>query len=582
MRVSKLWLFAFVGSLFFGTAFFYPSQGQEPSQHGQKIASGPSNDKGETQAAANQQSPLDKVLESIIKREQNEVATLALYKPIVETYVQELRPDKDMSLLPYHDAYFLGQAELSNGLGRQSLLSKKGGRLSFLNYVIESGFIPEGFLQMIYVDRYHFDRQHYEFRYAGREFLGEVRCLMFDVSPARKSRQERFKGRIWVEDRDFTIVRFSGVYVPQRTVDSVTAHFDSWRLNVQPGLWLPAYIFSEEVKPKQTELPKFKAQTRFWAYNTKLASREEEFSSLFIDSANPVQDESIRESQDRSPLQADREFEREGAENSIDALASAGLIAPEGEVDKVLNTVLNNLIVTNNLNIEPEPHCRVMLTSTIEMFSIGHTIVLSRGLLDVLPDEETLAVMLAQELSDALITKPAITQYAFYDVLQTPTPKALKSFSFKDSREDWTAAGQKTLELLGNSPYRNKLANTALFLQQLNRESKLLPHLISPNLGNRVFPVAELLTSGPALEPLKLDQIAALPMGARIKLDPWSDQIELIKSKTVALQSPRDKMPFEVTPFMPYLTHFQVGNVSVKSNDNALTTTEPPQPAENK
>jgi hypothetical protein len=582
MRVSTLWLFAFVGPLFFGTAFSYPSQGQEPSQHRQKVASGPSNDKGGTQASDNQQSPLDKVLESIIKREQNEVATLALYRPIVETYIQELRPDKDMSLLPYHDSYFLGQAELSNGLGRQSLLPKKAGHFSFLNYVIESGFIPEGFLQMIYVDRYHFDRQHYEFQYAGREFLGEVRCLMFDVSPAPKSRQERFKGRIWVEDRDFTIVRFSGVYVPQRTVDSVTAHFDSWRLNVQPGLWLPAYIFSEELKPKQTELPKFKAQTRFWAYNTKVASREEEFSNLFIDSANPVQDESVRESQDRSPLQADREFEREGAENSIDALASAGLIAPEGEVDKVLNTVLNNLIVTNNLNIEPEPHCRVMLTSTIEMFSIGHTIVLSRGLLDVLPDEETLAVMLAQELSDALITKPAITQYAFYDVLQTPTPKALKSFSFKDSREDWTAAGQKTLELLGNSPYRNKLANTALFLQQLNRESKLLPHLISPNLGNRVFPVAELLTSGPVLEPLKLDQIAALPMGARIKLDPWSDQIELIKSKAVALQSPRDKMPFEVTPFMPYLTHFQVVNVSVKSNDNAPATTEPPQPAENK
>ena len=54
-------------------------------------------------------------------------------------------------------------------------------------------------------------------------------------------------------------------------------------------------------------------------------------------------------------------------------------------MDKTLETVVNNLEVTNNLDIDV--HCRVMLTSTLETFSIGHTIVISRGLLDVLPDE---------------------------------------------------------------------------------------------------------------------------------------------------------------------------------------------------
>jgi hypothetical protein len=47
--------------------------------------------------------------------------------------------------------------------------------------------------------------------------------------------------------------------------------------------------------------------------------------------------------------------------------------------------------------------------------------------------------------------------------------------------------------------------------------------------------------------------MAALPLGSRIKLDPWTDRIEMIKSKPVGMISEREKMPFEITPFMPYL-----------------------------
>ena len=67
---------------------------------------------------------------------------------------------------------------------------------------------------MIYLDTTSFDRQHYQFDYVGREFLGEVRCLVFDLTPLPKSGNGRFKGRIWVEDQGFTIVRFNGVYTP--------------------------------------------------------------------------------------------------------------------------------------------------------------------------------------------------------------------------------------------------------------------------------------------------------------------------------------------------------------------------------
>jgi hypothetical protein len=69
--------------------------------------------------------------------------------------------------------------------------------------------------------------------------------------------------------------------------------------------------------------------------------------------------------------------------------------------------------------------------------------------------------------------------------------------------------------------------------------------------------MADLLISAPKLDERRIDQIAALPLGGRVKLYPWSNKIELIKTKPIALMSPREKMPFEVTPFFPYLTRLQ-------------------------
>ena len=49
-------------------------------------------------------------------------------------------------------------------------------------------------------------------------------------------------------------------------------------------------------------------------------------------------------------------------------------------------------------------------------------------------------------------------------------------------------------------------------------------------------------------------QVVALPLGGRVKMDPWSDKLEMLKSKPVGTVAEREKMPFEVTPFMLYLT----------------------------
>ncbi len=130
---------------------------------------------------------------------------------------------------------------------------------------------------------------------------------------------------------------------------------------------------------------------------------------------------------------------------------------------------------------------------------------------------------------------------------------------FKRRPADEEAADAKALELLKNSPYKDKLGSAGLFLKALQESAPDLPNLIRPHLGNgfasgKSIRMSALLASAPQLEPQRTDQIAALPLGGRIKLDPWTDQVELAKAKPVALTSAREKMPFEITPFFPYLT----------------------------
>ncbi|HXU22031.1 MAG TPA: hypothetical protein VN788_15720 [Verrucomicrobiae bacterium] len=517
-------------------------------------------------ATSPQASPLtvNQAIDKIIAREHSENATIRRYNPIIETYIQDMKPDKDMGAVPVSDHYYLGQADLSKGVVDESMLSTKKGKLDQLNPLshlagfFEASYVPEGFLQMIYLDTNAFDRQHYHFDYVGRQFLGEVRCLVFDLTPLPKSGRGRFKGRIWAEDQDFTIVRFNGVYTPVSGLNGFNLHFDSWRTNLQPGLWLPSFIFSQESNLKDFlgNHVRFKSQTRLWGYNLKNVGREEEFSQLTIESPDAIQDQAPTD-QDRSPVEAEREWQHQAELNVLDRLQRVGLLSPPTPVDKVLETVVNNIEVTNNLDIQPEVHCRVLLTSTLESFAIGHTIVLSRGLIDVLPDEASLATMLAQELADLIVTKPSTDQWGFNDTTNVSTVEALSHFSFRDTPEDMQRAGAKAVELLKKSPYKDKLGSAGLFLKELSAEEKALPALISPHIGNRVFISDQLLNTGPPLAPDKLDQIAALPIGARLKLDPWTDRVELLKAKPVALLSAREKMPFEVTPFEPFLTRYE-------------------------
>jgi len=512
----------------------------------------------------------DEVIARVLERERVFNQQILGLHPLIETYLQNLKDDDEMGVIPVSDQYFLGRLDLAEGrdgrflVGQSHPLRSALNSFSKLKSLYGVRFLPLGFAQMVLVDD-DFQRQYYRFSYVRREFLGEIRCLVIDVQPRKEAGKGRFVGRIWVEDQDYNIVRFNGTYSgSSHRADYL--HFDTWRVNMRPGLWLPAYIYSEESEDHSRLNPSlhFKAQTRLWGYDLQHINSNESFTEILVDSPQSVHDQTVG-SQDATPVESERLWEREAEDNTIERLQKSGLIAPEGEIDKVLQTVVNNFIVTNNLNIQPEVRARVLLTTPLESFTIGHTIVLSRGLLDTLPDEACLATIVAHELAHISLGHRLDTKLAFNDRLFFPDEQTFRRLDFSRDNAQEQAADAKAVELLGNSPYKDRLGNAGLFLRALQAHSPELKSLIRPHLGNSLAKgdavrMSALLNSSPQLEPRKTDQIAALPLGGRVKLDPWTNQVELVKTKPVSLTSAREKMPFEITPFFPYLTRLSTVN----------------------
>lgn len=504
-----------------------------------------------------------RMLDRIAQQEADFTERLHSHSAILETYIQEL-PDADSTEV-VRDHYFLGRLDFSKGLNYTPMAAhttqQAPSHFAFLKSGRASVFVPTGFGQMALLDAAGFDRTRYEIEYVRREFLGDVRCLVFDVTPSDKKAAGRFIGRIWVEDRGYHTVRFNGTYT-NSTAARLYFHFDSWRVYVGSdagsGEWAPAFIYVEESSPsgKSSKVPRFKAQTRLWGYQAAAASRMSELASIAVEAERPVEDHSIDETS--TPLESQRSWERQAETNIVERLEKSGLLAPPGPVDQVLNTVVNNLIATNSLNVDAK--CRVLLTTPLETFSIGQTIVISRGLIDVLPDEPSLAMALSAELAHIALGHRTETRFAFSDQIMMNDGELLRRLRLTRPDAEVSSAGEKAVAMLAQSPYKDKLAGAGLFLKALAERAPNLPALIRANLGNQLASgenlarMAPLQAKAPELEADKLEQIAALPLGSRVQLDPWTDRIALVKAKPVSLLSARDKMPFEVTPFMIYLS----------------------------
>ncbi len=528
------------------------------------------------------------LIDKAIAREKVVIKTVKERAPLVETYIQNMKPDPLLGQVPESDQHFLGRVEFNRIIGDQSYAVNKdtsqgtgGSKLGFfkntasylggLGGSLHLNFHSAGFVQMLLMDSTSFDRQHYTFGYVRNDFLGNTPTAVFDVTPIQgKKAFGRFFGRIWIEARNGNVVRFNGDFAGTEEDQKEFYHFDSWRTNVQPDLWLPTSFYVEESDPKSVSRTlKFKAINHIWGYVLKVPPPESENTSLEVVGATDVSNDA----QDVSPLGAQRAWVQQAEDNIVERLFQAGLLDAPSEFDKTLEALANNILAYNNITLSRPIRCRTLLTQPLESLAIGNTIVVSKSLLDttgvVTQDGAqqmgNLNAILAFQIAHIILAHRLDTKYAFNDRLLFPTTSVFNRIPMHHTDADNAAAAKKALELLNAKELESGQQYFSLYLQQLQQRVKSLKALNEPMIGDGLtksdedptFWMQAITAKGPKLDMKDLKQQAAMPLASFVRFDPWTDQVFVMHSAFEPLLTAADKMPFEVEPVYLKLSYYK-------------------------
>jgi len=150
------------------------------------------------------------------------------------------------------------------------------------------------------------------------------------------------------------------------------------------------------------------------------------------------------------------------------------------------------------------------------------------------------------------------TQFAFFNRLHFDEKDTFHHFGFARNAEEEEAANKRGAELLKKSPYQDPSRAAEAFFKALQGRVKQIPNLVSPHLGDSVpmnWATAQKSSEGQSAGKASANAPVAFPLGGRIKIEPMNDQLTMLKSEpeggTVAED---ERMPFEVSPFLVYLT----------------------------
>lgn len=525
----------------------------------------------------------NELITKAIAREKEVIKAVRERSPLVETYIQNMRPDPQLGQAPESDQHFLGRVDFGRIIGGSQFKAGEqtgGGTFGFFKHStsfitglgnsLHLQFSETGFIQMLLMDSNDFDREHYQFAYVRNEFLGNTPTAVFDVTPVGKNKTGRFFGRIWVETRDGNVVRFNGNFAGSERNSREYYHFDSWRTNVQPGLWLPTSFYVEESDPKSvTRTLKFKALNHIWGYALKVPVKESENTSMDVVGATDVSNDA----QDLSPLGAQRAWVQQAEDNVVERLYQAGLLDAPSDFDKTLEALATNILAYNNITLSRPIHCRTLLTEPLESLSVGNTIILSKSLIDttaILSQDGAqqmgnLNALLAFQLAHIILGHRLDTKFAFNDRLLFPSTSVFSRIPMHHTDADNEAAAKKAMELLSVKELAGGQQYFGLYLQQLQERLKSLKTLNEPMIGDGLvkgdndptFWMAPLMAKSPKLDMANLKQQAAMPLSSFLRRDPWTDQVITLHTAYEPLLSPADKMPFEVAPVYIKLVYYK-------------------------
>jgi hypothetical protein len=530
------------------------------------------------------------LIDKAIAREAVVVKEVKTRVPLVETYIQNMKPDPIMFETPESDVHFLARVDFGKVIGQQGYAPGAGpeggkkesmmGRFKHsLDYVtglsksLHLSYNDGGFVRMILIDTAGpnsdgFLRVNYTFAYVRNEFLGTVPTMVFDVIPSHPGQGGRFQGRIWVERNGGNIVRFSGDLTGSQADIRENLHFESWRTNIQEGLWLPTSSYIEETDPKNPEhVLKMKAVNHIWGYSLKIPPAEEDQTSVDIAG---VENQSAAEATDVSPLGAQRQWIQEAEDNVLDRLYTAGLIDAPSDFDDTLATLANNILAYNQIATTRPIKVRTLLTEPLESVAIGNTILLSKSLIDTtsIPTADgaqqmgNLNAILAFQVAHIILGHRIDTKYAFSDRLLFPSASAFQRLPMGHTDADNISAAKKALDLLGVKDLADGQQYFSLFLQQLKARQTGLKALTTPQLGDSLlktdgtFYMQAIVGKGPKLDQKDIKQQGAMPLSAYLRFDPWTDKVIALKTTLEPLLNPYDKLPFEITPVYLKLAYY--------------------------
>jgi hypothetical protein len=527
------------------------------------------------------------LIDKAILREKEVVKVVKERAPLVETYIQNMKPDPILLQVPESDQHFLARVDFNKIINDDEYKNYKGNfqakksrfdyfkgslsAVSGINNSLRLAFHDSGFVQMILMDSNSFDRQHYNFAFIRNEFLGSTPTAVFYVTPVSGKRTYgRFFGSVWIETRGGNVVRFNGDFAGTEQTIKEFYHFDSWRTNIQPDLWLPTAFYVEESDPKSSSSTlKFKAINYVWGYALKVPPTDAENTSLDVVNAQDVS----ADAPDLSPLGEQREWVQQAEDNVITRLFQAGLLDAPSDFDKTLEALANNILVYNNIQTSRPIRVRTLLTEPLESLAVGNTIILSKSLIDTTSVVTTdgaqqmgnLNAILAFQLAHIILGHRLDTKYAFNDRLLFPSSSVFERIPMHHTAADNAEAAKKALDLLSVKELVDGQKYFGLYLQQLQQRLKALPGLNQPVIGDALIKsdsdnslwMEAMVPKGIKLDMKDLKQQAAMPLANFLRFDPWTDQLIQMHSAYEPILSDRDKMPFEVEPVYLKLTYFK-------------------------
>jgi hypothetical protein len=110
----------------------------------------------------------------------------------------------------------------------------------------------------------------YNLKYGGKEKIDEINCYVFDVSPKKIEKDQRyFEGKIWVDDKDLQIVKTYGKAVPDKkdkNGENLFPKFETYREQIDGEYWFPTYTRMLDTLDFSTGRQKIRGIVRYGDY----------------------------------------------------------------------------------------------------------------------------------------------------------------------------------------------------------------------------------------------------------------------------------------------------------------------------